>query len=84
MKRTLALLLALVMVLSLAACGSRKAPAASTSPAADGSQSVSGKISCLTSNDWGDICMIPTSIPLTELLFILPPWWRWFPSSPAS
>ena len=38
----------------------------------------------LTSNDWGDICMIPTSIPLTELLFILPPWWRWFPSSPAS
>lgn len=49
MKRTLALLLALVMVLSLAACGSRKAPAASTSPAADGSQSVSGKISCLTS-----------------------------------
>ncbi|MCI6227195.1 MAG: hypothetical protein SPC78_01375 [Candidatus Faecousia sp.] len=38
----------------------------------------------LTSNDWGDICMIPTFIPLTELLFILPLLWRWFPSSPAS
>lgn len=52
MKRTLALLLALIMVLSLTACGSSEAPAASTSaaaPAADsGDQPVSGKITYLT------------------------------------
>ena len=52
MKRTLALLLALIMVLSLTACGSSEAPAASASaaaPAADsGDQPVSGKITYLT------------------------------------
>lgn len=57
MKRTLALLLALIMVLSLAACGSSEAPAAASAstaapaaaPAADGGdQPVSGKITYLT------------------------------------
>lgn len=46
MKRAFALLLALVMVLSLAACGSSKTP--DTAAAADGSQTVSGKITYLT------------------------------------
>ncbi|MGN0998169.1 MAG: carbohydrate ABC transporter substrate-binding protein, partial [Faecousia sp.] len=49
MKRAFAMLLALVLVLSLAACGSSKTPdTASPTAAADGSQTVSGKITYLT------------------------------------
>lgn len=51
MKRTIALLLALVMALSLAACGSGKTaetPKTSAAPAADGGEAVSGKITYLT------------------------------------
>ena len=44
MKKLIALLLAAVMVLSLAACGGSSAPAASDAPAADASSADTGKV----------------------------------------
>ena len=48
MKRTISILLALVMILALAACGSGAAKTESTAVSADGSETVSGKITYLT------------------------------------
>ncbi len=48
MKRAISILLALVMILALAACGSGAAKTESTAVSADGSETVSGKITYLT------------------------------------
>ena len=48
MKRTISILLALVMILALTACGSGAVKTESTAVSADGSETVSGKITYLT------------------------------------